>query len=79
MKAKYANKITVSTSLYETRMEFGIESPNDNDDNDIKKIADIRISPQLAKKLRDILSQSIDSYEKSAGKIPSDSVETEKG
>lgn len=78
MKAKYANKITVSNSLYETRIEFEIESPKDNNEIELEKVADIRMSPQLAKKLRDILAQSVDGYEQAMGTIPDD-MTVEKG
>lgn len=59
--AVYANYVAVSSSIYETRMEFFLESPECDDR--FKEVADIRMSPQLAKKLRDILDQSIELYE----------------
>ena len=37
MKEKYANRISVSHSVYEMRIEFGIETPKDNNEIEIKK------------------------------------------
>lgn len=70
MKEKYVNRISVSHSVYEMRIEFGVETPKDNNEIEIKKVADIRMSPQLAKVMRNILSQSIDEYEQAMGKLP---------
>lgn len=67
-EAVYANFVGVSSSAYEVRVEFGIETPDQEDR--LKQIADIRMSPQLAKQFRDILNQAVTSYETNFGELP---------
>ncbi len=70
-KIMYANAFGVSNSVFETRLEFSIETPDENGEKSKEVIADIRVSPQLAKMMRDILTQSLDAYESQIGSIPS--------
>jgi len=71
VKFIYSNAVSVSNSLFETRLEFSVETPNSNGEKDKEVMVDIRVSPQLAKKIRDILTQSIEAYESKIGVIPS--------
>lgn len=67
----YVNSVSVSHSAYEVRMEFFIESPDSTVENvERKKVADLRLSPQLLKDLQKIIESTILSYEKTVGKIP---------
>ena len=66
--AIYANFVAISNSEYEMRIEFLVESPEQ--DNSLKEVADVRISPQLAKKMCEILKESIARYEEKIGAIP---------
>lgn len=72
LNAQYANSVSLSHSAYEVRMEFFVETPNE-EQGDVKRngISDIRVSPQLAKEMVELLKQTISSYEDNVGKIPS--------
>ena len=52
------------------RLEFCIESPDENGEKSKEVVADIRVSPQLAKMIRDILTKSLEAYESQVGTIP---------
>lgn len=69
----YSNGFRVSTSLFETQILFRIDSPQfDENDNftgcEREDVADIRLSPELARKLRDSLTENLNSYEESRKK-----------
>ena len=66
----YSNMVGVSQSPFEIRLEFGIETPNDGEEPQVEALADIRLSPQTAKALRDIMNQAIMYYEENVGVIP---------
>lgn len=68
---KYSNSVTLSHSVYEIRMEFFVETP-DEKNAEVKRqmVSDIRISPQLAKEMVELLKQTIVSYEQNVGEIP---------
>lgn len=66
--AIYANFVAVSHSAYEMRIEFLVESPEQ--DQRLKEVADLRLSPQMAKQLCEILKKSIANYEEKIGVIP---------
>lgn len=66
--AIYANFVAVSNSVYEMRIEFLVESPEQ--DQRLKEVADLRLSPQMAKQLCEILKKSIANYEEKIGVIP---------
>lgn len=68
---KYSNSVTLSHSAYEIRMEFFVETP-DEKNAEVKRqmVSDIRISPQLAKEMVELLKQTIVSYEQNVGEIP---------
>lgn len=71
VREHYVNSVSLNYSTYEIRMELFVETPND-DSNSVsrKEVADIRLSPQLAKELVHLLSSTVDSYEKTVGEIP---------
>ena len=67
----YANGITINFSIFEARLEFLKDTPNV-----VKKeitqetVADIRMSPQLAKTVATFLLQNVANYEKQFGTLP---------
>lgn len=72
----YANDIQVQTSPWDVRFLFGQvagPAPNNTDDAPIvvQQQAELHISPQLAKKLMQILTAQIAVYERELGPIPS--------
>lgn len=69
-KAIYSNLVGVSQSPFEVRIEFELETPNDDGEPSVDSLADIRLSPQTAKALRDIMNQAITFYEDNIGMIP---------
>lgn len=69
-KALYSNMVGVSQSVFEIRLEFALETPSDLGESSVETLADIRLSPQIAKALRDIMDQAIDVYEGAFGTIP---------
>lgn len=68
--AQYVNSVSVSHSSYEIRTEYYVESPQENEETLREKVADLRLSPQLAKVFLGILEQALISYEENIGKIP---------
>ncbi|MBP5385671.1 MAG: DUF3467 domain-containing protein [Lachnospiraceae bacterium] len=70
----YANGFRVAVSQMETQLMFRVDTPQFDEKDQMtgierKDVADIRISPILAKTLRDILVQHVDAYEKQFGEI----------
>lgn len=71
MNVVYANGITINLSIFEARLEFLKDTPNV-----VKKevtqetVADIRMSPQLAKTVATYLLQNVVNYEKQFGTLP---------
>lgn len=69
-KVIYANSFSTSGSIVESRLEFIVETPNESGVMEKEVVADIRVSPQLAKMITEILSKSLDAYEKQMGSLP---------
>ena len=70
----YANGFRVAVSQIETQLMFRVDTPRFDEKDQMvaierKDVADIRISPILAKTLRDILAQHVEAYEKQYGEI----------
>lgn len=70
----YANGLKIAISPMETQLVFRIDTPSYDENDQIvgvirNDITDIRISPILAKTLRDMLDQNIQEYEKVFGEI----------
>ena len=61
----YTNSVKTNISIYEIMLQLGLES-----EGKIKPICNVRMSPQHAKKLAEVLSRSVTEYEKKIGKIP---------
>jgi hypothetical protein len=69
----YANDVQVQTSPWDLRLIFGeIANIPTKDDQavTIKQVGEVRLSPQLAKKLTIILIEQLQGYEKRFGMIP---------
>ena len=66
----FANGIGIRLSIFEGRLEFIRETPG-ADDNEIiqETVADIRVSPQLAKTISLFLQDHISKYEKQFGDL----------
>jgi hypothetical protein len=69
----YANDVQVQTSPWDIRLVLGeihnfptVENPNVM----VRQIGEVRISPQLTKKLVTILAQQLQVYETTFGTIP---------
>lgn len=70
----YSNDIQVQTSPWDLRLTFGeimTYATQDDPTLKVKVLGELRLSPQLAKKLTLILIEQIDFYEKNIGEIPS--------
>ncbi len=61
----YTNSVKTGISIYEIMLQLGLES-----DGKVKPICNVRMSPQHAKMLSEVLSRSVAEYEKKIGKIP---------
>lgn len=69
---QYINSASARHSAFEVRLEFFVESPVDDTGEIVKKkVSDIRMSPEFAKELLNILKYTVESYEKNVGAIPS--------
>jgi Protein of unknown function (DUF3467) len=69
----YANDIQIHTSPWDVRLvlgEMGDIVAAENPAYSVKEIGELRISPQLAKKLMMLLGQQIQTYESIFGEIP---------
>lgn len=67
----YANGISVSGSVFESRIQF-LKDTIDDIKNEVTQevVADIRLSPQLAKTLAMIIANNMQEYEKQFGILP---------
>ena len=61
----YTNSVKTSISIYEIMLQLGLES-----EGRIKPICNVRMSPQHAKMLSEVLTRSVAEYEKKIGTIP---------
>ena len=69
----YANDVQVQTTPWDIRLIFGeiFHAPSETDPNVVvRQLGELRMSPQLTKKVLEILRHQLDVYEKSFGKIP---------
>jgi hypothetical protein len=69
----YANDVQIHTSPWDMRLvfgEIGETSGAPNSSIQINQVGELRISPQLAKKLAVIIDTQIQSYEQTFGQIP---------
>jgi hypothetical protein len=68
----YANDTQLQTSPWDVRFQFGLVQGLDVGKKviTIQHLADIRMSPQHAKRVLEILGQQIATYEKNFGAIP---------
>jgi hypothetical protein len=77
----YSNDVQVQTSPWDLRLTFGelgdLEAdPEGNAMLSITQLAEVRLSPQLAKQLARILGEQLASYEDRFGDIPGPSKDT---
>lgn len=67
----YANGVSVNFSMFEARIEFVKDTPNPANGEIIQEtVADIRVSPQLAKALAAFLDKNVEMYESDFEKLP---------
>jgi hypothetical protein len=66
----YVNDVQVQTSVWDMRLILGEIETSDKHLTRIKELGELRISPQLAKKLTVIMQQMIKGYEQNIGEIP---------
>lgn len=70
----YANAITVSSTLYDFSLSFKLENIYEvlpgKQERDDEEVALVRISPQMAKGLAELLAHNVENYEKQFGPIP---------
>jgi len=68
----YANDVQVQTSPWDVRLLFAVIMAVDQETATLKveQVADVRMSPQLAKRVADILQRQIEHYEATIGPIP---------
>ncbi len=67
----YANGVTINFSIFEGRMEFVVDTPNYIKNEMLQEtVADIRMSPALAKALALYLLDNVQNYEKQFGTLP---------
>src|SRR5947209_7406693 len=69
----YANDIQIHTSPWDLRFVFGelgdpVEGPGPS--INVNQLGEVRISPQFAKKLVDLIITQLAAYEQTFGKIP---------
>lgn len=63
--AKYCNGVSVTTNIYDFTLQL-----TQNLGDDYKEIATVIMSPQHTKILAELLTNSLNEYEKQYGKIP---------
>ena len=61
----YTNNVRTVITPYEVLLQLGLETSGK-----VKPICNIRMSPQHAKKLAEVLTKSIAEYEEKIGKLP---------
>ena len=66
----YANNAQVVSSYYDFHLSFGLILEASNEKLVTEDAVTIKMSPQLAKRLRDIIIEQVDKYEESYGLIP---------
>ena len=69
----YANDVQVQTTPWDLRFVFGEVSGPVSPENmafNVIQLAEVRVSPQLAKRLMLIMAQQIQGYEERIGQIP---------
>lgn len=68
----YTNDIQIQTSPWDLRISMGIIADISGDPPivNVKHLADVNMSPQLAKKVAKILTDQLDIYEEQFGEIP---------
>jgi hypothetical protein len=70
----YANDVQIQTSPWDVRLIFGeiFQAPSPENPNAIvRQLGELRVSPQLAKKLAEIILGQLAIYEKRFGAVPS--------
>ncbi|MEO8097808.1 MAG: DUF3467 domain-containing protein [Acidobacteriota bacterium] len=67
----YANDLQVQTSIWDMRIKLGeVDADQSRGKLRVKSFGEVRISPQLAKKLTMILILQLKGYEEKHGQIP---------
>jgi hypothetical protein len=68
----YANDVQIQTSPWDFRLLFAIIQGVDTATAtfEVEQVADVRMSPQLAKRVAAILQRQVDHYERTIGPIP---------
>ena len=68
----YANNTAIETSLWDVCLRFAetIETDRAQNITKVRELAYVRLSPQHARVIVDILTNQLETYEKSFGKIP---------
>ena len=69
----YVNDTQVQITPWDLRLMFGVISGLSNEDNiliSVMQLGEIRMSPQHAKKLSQILAKQVAAYEATFGSIP---------
>ena len=61
----YTNNVRTVITAYEVLLQLGLETSGK-----VKPICNIRMSPQHAKRLAEVLTKSIAEYEEKIGKLP---------
>ena len=61
----YTNNVRTVITVYEVLLQLGLETSGK-----VKPICNIRMSPQHAKKLAEVLTKSIREYEEKIGELP---------
>ena len=61
----YTNNVRTVITAYEVLLQLGLETSGK-----VKAICNIRMSPQHAKRLAEVLTKSIREYEEKIGKLP---------
>lgn len=67
----YVNQAQVNVSPWDIKITLGVVESSDAQGINVIDVAEIRMSPLLARQLAGILSKQVDIFEKSFGKIPS--------
>ncbi|MGE0103526.1 MAG: DUF3467 domain-containing protein [Blastocatellales bacterium] len=66
----YANNAHLVTSYYDFQLSFGEILEASNEKLTTEDTVTIKMSPQLAKRLRDIITDQVEKYEQKHGLIP---------
>jgi crotonobetainyl-CoA:carnitine CoA-transferase CaiB-like acyl-CoA transferase len=69
----YSNDVQFQTNPWDIRLEFGVmrvDSEGGVPVANVLEVAEVRLSPQLAKRVAAILAQQIDAYEARFGLLP---------